>query len=244
MGFNRACRNPFFPARQFCCCSRGLLAFPCGASKCYALATLNREVAVTPFPRRSIIKDFPFAAIGLCIPELWLRAMRTSASPGMPETGSPTRAVIEEIVEEVGKSRAYTIECAMAMPEDKYNFRPVPEVRSFGQQLVHIAEANGSIMEWHVEGKKNPSWPYSGDGKERVTSKADVIAQLNAAYDYIEKGLSQMSDALLRERVKAEAAEESRQWGLHLLLDHATHHRGQVVVYLRLNGIKPPEYRV
>ena len=151
---------------------------------------------------------------------------------------------MEEFLEAVRQSRAYTLECAMAMPEDKYNFRPVPEVRSFGQQLVHIAEANGSIMEWHVEGKKNPSWPYSGDGKERVTSKADVIAQLNAAYDYIEKGLSQMTDAMLRERVKAEDTEESRQWGLHLLLDHATHHRGQVVVYLRLNGIKPPEYRV
>ena len=161
----------------------------------------------------------------------------------MPETGSSTRVIMEEFLEAVRQSRAYTLECAMAMPEDRYNFRPVPEVRSFGQQLVHIAEANGAIMEWHVEAKKNPSWPYSGDGKERVTSKADVIAQLNAAYDYVEKGLSQITDDMLPDRIKTEEGEFSRQWGLHLILDHATHHRGQVVVYLRMNGIKPPEYR-
>ena len=197
------------------------------------------------FSRRSVIKSSPLAAIALCMPETWLRAARAHTSAEMPETGSSARAVIEEFLEEVRQSRAYTIECALTMPEDKYNFRPVPEVRSFGQQLVHIAEANGAIMEWHVEAKKNPSWPYSGDGKERVTSKADVIAQLNASYDYIQKGLSQMTDDMLRDRVKAEnGAEFSKQWGLHLMLDHATHHRGQVVVYLRMNGIKPPEYRV
>ena len=196
------------------------------------------------FSRRSIIKASPLAAIGLCMPEIWSRAARRNASPDMPEAGSSSRVVIEEILEEFRQSRAYTIECATAMPEEKYHFRPVPEVRSFGQQLVHIAEANGSIMEWHVEGKKNPSWPYSGDGKERVSSKAEVIAQLNASYDYVQKGLSGMTDDLLRDRIKTKDGEFSKQWGLHLILDHATHHRGQVVVYLRLNGIKPPEYRV
>ncbi len=198
---------------------------------------------MTSFSRRTIIRGSPLAAISLCMPEIWMQAKRTDASPRMPETGSPTRAVIEQIVEEVRQSRAYTVECAMAMPEDKFNFRPVPEVRSFGQQLVHIAQANGSIMEWHVEGKKNPSWPYSGDGKELVTSKADVIAQLNASYDYIEKGLSQMTDERLQDRIKTEMGELTKYWGLHLILDHATHHRGQGVVYLRINGIKPPEYR-
>lgn len=84
---------------------------------------------MTCFSRRTIIKGSPFAAIGWCMPEIWLQAKPTSASPRMPETGSPTRAVTEQIVEEVRQSRAYTIECAMAMPEDKFNFRPVPEVR-------------------------------------------------------------------------------------------------------------------
>ena len=196
------------------------------------------------FPRRTVIKGSPLAAIALCMPETWLRAARAISKPEMPETASSARVVIEEFLEEVRKSRGYTIECAMAMPEDKYNFRPVPEVRSFGQQLVHIAEANGSIMEWHVEAKKKPSWPYSGDGKERVTSKADVIAQLNASYEYVEKGLSYMTDDKLRDQVKTKDGEFSKQWGLNLILNHATHHRGQIVVYLRLNGITPPEYRV
>ncbi len=199
---------------------------------------------MAPFSRRIVIKSSPLAAMALCMPELWAQAVRQNTSPEVPRTRPSARVVIEELLERVRQSRAYTIECAMAMPEDKYDFRPVPEVRSFGQQLVHIAEANGSIMEWHVEGKKKPSWPYSGNGKERVTSKADVTAQLNASYDYIQKGLSQMTDAMLWDRIKAGEIEQSRQWGLNLILDHATHHRGQIVVYLRLKGIKPPEYRV
>ncbi len=199
---------------------------------------------MNPFSRRIILKGSPLAAIALCMPEMWAQTLRTDASPKVPENGSSTRTVIEELLERVRQSRAYTLEFAAAMPEEKYAFRPVPEVRSFGQQLVHIAEGNGSIMETHVEGKKDLSWHYSGDGKEHVTSKADVIRQLNASYDYIQKALSQMTDAMLQNRVKTMGLDESRLWGLHLILDHATHHRGQAVVYLRLNGIKPPEYRV
>jgi uncharacterized damage-inducible protein DinB len=55
--------------------------------------------------------------------------------------------------------------------------------------------------------------------------------------------LSQMTDGMLLDRLKTKMGELSRYWALHLILDHATHHRGQAVVYLRLNGIKPPEYR-
>jgi uncharacterized damage-inducible protein DinB len=192
--------------------------------------------------RRRVLKGSSLAAIGLCMPEIWAQANRTGA-PAPVGTASSSRVVIEQIMEALHQSRAYTLECAAAMPENKYNFRPVPEVRSFGQQMVHIAEANGSIMQVHVEGNKHPSWAYSGDGKERVTSKADAIAQLNAAYDYVEKGLAQMTDDWLWDRVKTEMGEFSKYWGLHLILDHATHHRGQGVIYLRLSGIKPPEYR-
>lgn len=198
------------------------------------------------FSRRNLIKNSPLVAIALCMPPRWLQAATTTnMSLPIPQSASPTIAVLEEFLQELRQSRAYTLECAEAMPENKYNLRPVPEVRSFGQQMVHIAEANGAITEWHVEGKKSPSWPYSGDGKERVTSKADVITQLNASYDYVEKVLLQMTDTMLRDPIKLEdGTESSRQWGLHLMLDHATHHRGQAVVYLRLNGIKPPDYRV
>jgi len=88
----------------------------------------------------------------------------------MGENGTLERGLVDAIAEALRQSRAYTVECATAMPENKYNFRPVPEVRSFGQQMVHIAEANGSIMEMHVEGKQKMSWPYSGDGVGVVRS--------------------------------------------------------------------------
>jgi hypothetical protein len=167
--------------------------------------------AMTFLSRRTVLKTSPLAAIALCLPGPLYAARTTDPAP-MGENGTLERGLVDAIAEALRQSRAYTVECATAMPENKYNFRPVPEVRSFGQQMVHISEANGSIMEMHVEGKQKMSWPYSGDGKERVTSKSDVIAQLNASYDYIQKGLSQITDRMLLDRLKTEMGEYTRYW--------------------------------
>ena len=194
-----------------------------------------------PFSRRSFVKHSPLAAIAVCMPEVWSQAAESVLLPQKPKLDGPMRGLLNDFLDSLRDSRSYIIECAQAMPEEKYSFRPVPEVRSFGQQMVHIAETNAAIMEARVEEKKVRMHHCCGYSKEKVTSKADVIAQLNESYDYVEKGASQMTDEMLRARTKInDETDVSKLWGLHMIHSHAAHHGGQIDVYLRLNVITPP----
>ena len=194
-----------------------------------------------PFSRRSFVKHSPLAAIAVCMPEVWSQAAEATLSPQTPKADVPTRGFLNDFLDSLRDSRSYIIECAQAMPEEKYSFRPVPAVRSFGQIMVHIAETNAALMEARVEEKKVRMHHCCGYSKEKVTSKAAVIAQLNDSYDYVEKGASQMTDEMLRARLKFnDGSDLSKLEALHLILVHSSHHGGQMDVYLRLNGITPP----
>jgi uncharacterized damage-inducible protein DinB len=124
------------------------------------------------------------------------------------------------------------------MPEEHYNFKPTPEIMSFGEQVVHTAGASfwfGS----KIAGEPNPAKEFKAEGK----SKAEIIEHLKKSFDYIEKAITNLSDE--------EAAKVIPLFGelklakaqtLLTIRDHTTHHRGQMVIYLRLKGIKPPQY--
>ncbi len=118
---------------------------------------------MTSLSRRTVLKTSPLAAIALCLPEPLCAGTTDPALMG--KSGALGRGLVDAIA--VARLHRRMRD---GQPENKYNFRPVPEVRSFGQQMVHIAEANGSIMEMHVEGKQKMSWPYSGDGVGVVRS--------------------------------------------------------------------------
>jgi uncharacterized damage-inducible protein DinB len=136
------------------------------------------------------------------------------------------------------RAKDYSVKFAEAMPEEHYNFKPTPEIMSFGEQVVHTAGASfwfGS----KIIGGENPGKGFKPEGK----SKAEIIAHLKKSFDYIEKALTQLTDE--------EAAKVIPLFGelkltkaqtLMTLRDHTTHHRGSMVIYLRLKGIKPPDY--
>jgi uncharacterized damage-inducible protein DinB len=177
----------------------------------------------------------------MCAPELWAqgRTLGHITQPGRPSVGYTS-----DFTDELRLSRAYTLECADAMPEAKYFYRPVPEVRTFGQQMVHIAESLRSIYEVFIEGKTTPTAPLSEAGKELVRSKIDVLLSLRDAFDYIDKGSTKLTDGLLQAHVQfIENRQATRARILNYLLDHTTHHRAQTLVYMRLNGVTPPKYR-
>ena len=185
------------------------------------------------------------AAFAGCLPELWSQPATPSAvAVKTPAASAPQIAFIPEFLDELKLSRAYTLECAQAMPGEKYEFRPVPEVRTFGQQMVHLSEAVPGLYELFVENKKTPTHPFSEGGKEPVLSKEEIIARLGMGFDYVERSAAKLSVANLRQTTKIFGAKViSKHRMLRFLLDHTTHHRGQTVVYLRLNHIQPPLYR-
>jgi uncharacterized damage-inducible protein DinB len=145
----------------------------------------------------------------------------------------------EEFLQTWKNARAYSLEMAKIMPEKHYTFKPTPEIMSFAEQNAHTA---GS-MYWFaskVLGEPSPAQGYKAEGK----TKAEIIKFLSDAFDYGEKALMQLTDKAAQEKVKVFGDLILTKAQLFLAMrDHITHHRGAMVIYLRLKGFKPATYR-
>ncbi|GIU80320.1 MAG: hypothetical protein KatS3mg005_3558 [Bryobacteraceae bacterium] len=121
------------------------------------------------------------------------------------------------------------------MPEENYSFRPTPEVRSFGQLLGHIADAQYLFCS-AVVGKPNPA-----PGIEKTkTSKADLVAALKEAFADCDPAFAGLTDAQLAEKVKFFGREHTKATVLSFNTAHNNEHYGNIVTYLRMKGIVPP----
>jgi uncharacterized damage-inducible protein DinB len=193
--------------------------------------------------RRTLLRTALLGLVGGCAPAIWGQTERG----GYPRPGlrrGPTADSVSELMDEITLARACTVECAEAMPEQHYGFRPVAEERTFGQQMVHIAESVRGLFEVFVQDKAEPSFVFSEAGKEVVKSRADVVALLRESFTYVQRGAADLTDVDLEMRVQfLENRPFSKGRVVRFLLDHATYHRGESAVYMRLNGIRPPRYR-
>jgi uncharacterized damage-inducible protein DinB len=138
------------------------------------------------------------------------------------------------------KAKEYTLEFAQAMPDNQYGFKPTPEVFSFAEQLVHIAGSNY----WFFSALKGEKPPLSEEAlKAQGKSKDDVLKILKESFAPADAYVEGLTDTVAFEDLDVGKTKLAK-WKIVLFaVDHLTHHRGQLVVYLRLNGIKPPEYR-
>jgi uncharacterized damage-inducible protein DinB len=140
-------------------------------------------------------------------------------------------------------------EAAEAMPEDKFNFSPeslnIPGsnykgVRSFAVQVKHIAASNYFI--WSpLTGDKLPEGLKDGNGPEALKTKADILKFLKESY-----ALGHKAAATLTTENMLQPPEHSKSTRLRLAtfgVAHAYDHYGQMVEYLRMNGIVPPASR-
>lgn len=133
---------------------------------------------------------------------------------------------------------AYTLEFAQAMPEDFYGYTPTKVEMTYREQLKHIAGNMVWISSTYLGGSKDHVDPTkSGD------SKKDIIAMLEKSFDYALQTVNNLNETKLNEKVDFIAGRMTKRRLLLLLTDHVTHHRGQLVVYLRMKNVEPPDYR-
>ena len=124
---------------------------------------------------------------------------------------------------------------AEKMPEENYGFKPTPAVRSFGQIIGHVADAQYYFCSIAL-GEKNPS-PKVEKSK---TTKAELIAGLKDAFAYCDKAYGGMTDASAAEVVKLMGKETPKLGVLNVNTSHTMEHYGNLVTYLRLKDIVPP----
>ena len=159
---------------------------------------------------------------------------------GYAQMGETIKA---QMIRDWERAKAYTKEYLDAMPKDKYGFRAQDSVRTFAQQMLHLAQANMGLS-------------ANGTGKERIwqgrllenTASAQSADSVNyyvmASYDFAIEGIKSMDIAKLEEKNKRGNFDETRYAWLLKAFEHQTHHRGQTTIYIRLLGIKPPNEKL
>jgi len=142
-----------------------------------------------------------------------------------------------------------------AMPEDKWNYRPANglcknekpqfgpgEVRTFGEQVKHVACANFAFSA-ELEGKTPPPG-CDKDAPAEVKTRAEILAYLRDSFKALKKSLGAIDGKNKFDPIEGPYAGPNTRLGLAgICIWHVADHCGQIVLYLRLNGIVPPASR-
>lgn len=159
-----------------------------------------------------------------------------------PKNESKDKIYIREYLERLENSKKYTLEVAELMPEENYNFKANDGSLSFAENLLHI----GFAMNWHSKSllneQKTKSWQEDVVFKVSKKSKKEMIALIEKTFNEAITLVSKYDVKKLDEKLEYFGLQRSKRQILMLLSDHITHHRAQMIVYLRLNNIMPPRY--
>jgi uncharacterized damage-inducible protein DinB len=130
-----------------------------------------------------------------------------------------------------------------AMPDSATGYRPTPGVRTFAEQFDHIVTTNLEVAAIALRGLKAP--PALGDSATYLHDKAALRRYADATYSYFLTSLKQATPAQLRRPVAMYGQPPQPAVRLAALsFEHSVWTLGQVVPYLRLNGVKPPDYKM
>ena len=162
-------------------------------------------------------------------------AVIAAAMPSVLWAQAPRPTITSELVAGFQRAAADILDIAEAMPAEKYDYKPTPEMSSFGDQLVHVA----GIVQRFVDTSKGTK---TEAGHPHGIAKPEVIALVKKTFQTGQETIAQLSDAHLLEPVKFPFGDRmvTRFTYWQGPLYQIRNHHGQLVVYLRMNGIVPP----
>lgn len=163
--------------------------------------------------------------------------------------GTQHRTAAEILDHTVSNVEHEFVFAADAMPAGKFDFAPTngefKGVRTFGQQIKHVAAVNYELGAALLE-EKPPVDIGDESGPASVASKDDIMKYLKDSFAYAHKAIATINDKNLTETVRSPFGEGhvSRMGLAMAFASHTEDHYGQMVVYLRMNGIIPPASRM
>jgi hypothetical protein len=183
--------------------------------------------------------SLPLAFLGCCLAAAPSLTLAQDAKPAGPPVGSavPPAQVYDKLLSGMEKE---FVDAAEAMPEDKYNFAPPASagefkgVRTFADQIKHVAEANEYFFH-------DPAAPLADTRDEiaKLKTKAEIVARLKASFAIAHAYIA----AITPENAFIMTKNGTRAGQAAFGLAHFMDHYGQLVEYLRMNGIVPPASR-
>lgn len=157
--------------------------------------------------------------------------------------GISNEAIKGQMIADWERAKVYTKEYLDAMPEDGMNFRPSPDVRTFAEQMLHMAQGTIGLI---VSGTgATPIFPgKSLEKMEELKTKVMCTKMVMESYDFAIQAIKNLDASKLASTLKRGNFEVTQYAWLNKAFEHQTHHRGQSTIYLRLKGIKPPNERL
>ena len=154
--------------------------------------------------------------------------------------GAAANSISDEVRSHWKGTRNIMLTIAAAVPEDKYDFKPVPEVRSFREMLMHMV-TDTHLHIGYVGGVSREESDRLTKKYANLKTRAEFLGALGESYDYGDKILADLNDQNALEMVSGMRGERMSRMSAYLhALNDIIDHYGNLVVYLRLNGIVPP----
>lgn len=166
-------------------------------------------------------------------------ATKPAARPAMPGGHMGMPMMKDGMIANLERHRKNVLDYVAAAPDSMMGFRSTPGVRTFAQQIHHIAQAQAGILA-NLFGAA----PMAGlmDTSKVFTDRAALRDYVNASYDYVAKLVREATPAqMMAEKQMFGMTRTGMQWVMGVE-EHATWTLGQTVPYLRMNGVTPPPY--
>ena len=133
-------------------------------------------------------------------------------------------------------AHANIVKAAEQVPEDKYSYQPTKEVRTLGALFAHLADANNFFCSQVTGTPAN----YADKVEKTAKTKAEIVAALKASYDACGAAYGTVTDAQLTKPIKIFGMDMNWAGALAMNAGHNWEHYGNIVTYMRLNGMVPP----
>ena len=159
------------------------------------------------------------------------------ANPIRPYTNADSLKA--QLVKDWERAKVYTKAYLDAMPEDGIGFKPTPEIRSFGEQLLHLTQGTVGLTS-AGSGKANIFQGKNLEKMDEYKTKEALTKVVMDGYDFAIDAIKNMDASKFDEVVKRGNFELPRLTWLMKAFEHQTHHRGQCTIYLRMKGVTPP----
>ena len=192
------------------------------------------------------------AALSLAAALAYSQGSKSSPAAGASASPSTPPSIASAIDREISLVEKEIVGAAEAMPEDKFDFSPeklnlpgsdYKGVRTFGEQLKHVAASNYLIWS-SITGEKPPDTVNDGKGPDNMKAKADIINYLKDSFAFGHKSVATLNSTNLVQPITSRSGRQTtRLFQATFAPAHAFDHYGQIIEYLRMNGIVPPASR-
>lgn len=141
-----------------------------------------------------------------------------------------------DFLKEWASQKSTLVKIAEAMPAEKFSFKATPAQRDFGGHVMHIAQINMMVLKTLGGTAAAPAI------NDKATSKADTIKAMSDSFDYGTALLNEQTDQSMAGTIQGPPwmGPSTRARIIAFLIGHTQDTYGQMVVYLRLNGLVPP----